>query len=361
MRRSRHVRPDRRPSPVRGARLLALPLALALAAGAPAALAQDPASPGAVVPVTPLTVGLGYIPSVQFAQFYYADQAGYYADAGLDVTFRNQIDPDLITLIGTGAVDIGMGDGTSIVPARSQGIPVRYAATIYARFPGVVFAKASSGIETPADLAGRSIGTPGRYGTNWVMLQALLSSAGLTADDVTIALYPTFGQGDAVAIGQVDAATGFANNEPVVLALGGEEVTVLRVDDIVPLPGPGLVVSDETLETRREVLRAFVAATLRAMAEIAADPQLGLDATFARVPELASDPRKQRAILEATIEGWSNPYTEAHGLGAVDPEAWARTVDFLVSMPDSPVAGPVPVEDLITTELLPSPEPSPSA
>ena len=36
-----------------------------------------------------LTVGLGYIPNVQFAQFYLADQAGYYRDAGLDVTFQN--------------------------------------------------------------------------------------------------------------------------------------------------------------------------------------------------------------------------------------------------------------------------------
>src|SRR5215210_4325397 len=91
---------------------------------------------------TKLVVGLGYIESVQFAQFYLADQAGYYRDAGLEVTFQNQSDPELITLVGHGAVDIGMGDGTSVVPARSQGIPVRYAATIYAEFPAVVFAKA---------------------------------------------------------------------------------------------------------------------------------------------------------------------------------------------------------------------------
>ena len=134
--------------------------AVAASAGARPSAARLAAAPSA----TPLTVGLGYIPSVQFAQFYLADQAGYYRDAGLDVTFQNQIDPELITLIGQGAVDIGMGDGTSVIPARSQGIPVRYAATIYARFPAVVFAKAASGIRTPADL-GRSLGTPGRFGT----------------------------------------------------------------------------------------------------------------------------------------------------------------------------------------------------
>ena len=49
------------------------------------------------------------------------------------------------------------------------------------------------------------------------MLQALLTSAGLTPDDLEIVLYPDFGQGAAVAQGAVDAATGFTNNEPVQL------------------------------------------------------------------------------------------------------------------------------------------------
>jgi len=327
---------------------LAVPLALTLTASA--AVAQSPAP----AELTQLTVGLGYIPSVQFAQFYLAHEAGYYRDAGLEVTFQNQIDPELITLVAQGAVDIGMGDGTSIVPARSQDIPVRYAATIYARFPSVVFAKASSGITGPADLAGRNLGTPGKYGSSWIMLQALLGSAGLTADDLTITLYPDFGQGVAVLTDQVDAATGFANNEPVQVALQGDEVTVLRVDDIVPLPGPGLIVGDATLETKRDALRAFVGATLRAMAEITADPQLGIDATFARVPELAADPATQRAILDATIEGWSNEHTDTFGLGAIDADAWAQAVTFLTQMPGSPVEGPVAVEDLITTDLLPA-------
>ena len=91
---------------------------------------------------TPLTVGLGYIPSVQFAQFYRAQQQGYYRDAGLEVTFQNEIDPNLITLIGQGAIDIGMADGTSVIPAVGQGIPIVYAATIYAQFPSIVMAAA---------------------------------------------------------------------------------------------------------------------------------------------------------------------------------------------------------------------------
>jgi hypothetical protein len=106
--------------------------------GASGVMAQPTASAGPSVP-TRLTVGLGYIPSVQFAQFYLADEAGYYEEAGLEVTFQNKVDPELITLLAQGSVDIGIADGTSLIPAVSQGIPVVYGATMYERF-NVVFA-----------------------------------------------------------------------------------------------------------------------------------------------------------------------------------------------------------------------------
>ncbi len=304
---------------------------------------------------TPLVVGLGFIPSVQFAQFYLAEERGYYRAAGLAVELQNRIDPELITLLGQGAIDIGNGDGTSVIPAVSQGIPVRYVATVYARFPSVVFAKASSGIATPADLAGRSLGIPGRFGGSWIMLQALLASAGLDPDDLTIRDYPDFGQGVAVAQDQVEAATGFINNEPIQLERSGDPATILRVDEITPLPGPGLVVGTATLESKREPIRAFIAATLRAMAEIAADPDIGVEATVARVPDLGQDRALQRAILDATIQTWQSPITDANGLGAIDRAAWQESVDFMAGLPDSVVARPVTLDELLDDSLLPPP------
>ena len=313
------------------------------------------AGPGPTATSTPLTVGLGYLASVQFAQFYYAEQQGYYRDAGLAITFQNEIDPNLITLIGQGAVDIGLADGTSVIPAVGQGIPVRYAATVYARFPNVVMSPAGSGIDidTAADLRGHSIGIPGRYGSSWIMLQALLASAGLTPDDVEIRDYPDFGQAVALRLGQVDAATGFRNNEPVQLAGQGFATNVLIIDEITPLPGPGLTVGEQTLANKRDALRAFVAETLRAMDEITADPELGLNAAIAAVPELAADRNGQLAILQATIDMWRSPYTAEHGYGAIDPEAWTASLDFMRGLPDSNIPAELTANELVTEELLP--------
>src|SRR5207344_551194 len=82
---------------------------------APASSAAGSGAPSGAEPsVTPtkLVVGLGYIPSVQFAQFYLAQQKGYYAEGGLTIEFQNKIDADLIPLVGKGTIDIGIGDGT---------------------------------------------------------------------------------------------------------------------------------------------------------------------------------------------------------------------------------------------------------
>jgi len=325
------------------------------AAGASASPGDSP-SPGAGSPLpepSDLVVGLGYVPSVQFAQFYLADQRGYYRDAGLTIEFQNRIDPDLIRLVGQGAIDVALADGTSLIPAVSQGIPVRYIATIYAKFPSIVFAKSSAGIADAGDLAGKKLGTPFRGGSGWIMLQALLQSVGLTTDDLTIVEYPAFGQLAGVEQGAVDAATGFVNNEPVRLARAGGDPVVLRVDDVVPLPGNGLIAGEQTLAAKPEAIRAFVDATLRAMDEIIADPQVGLDAALAAVPELASDRENQLAVLEATIDTWQSPLTAARGLGAIDPAAWATSIGFMAGLPGDLVPNLVTVDALVSTAFLP--------
>jgi NitT/TauT family transport system substrate-binding protein len=349
--------------PIRTRLVTPVAVALALAACSPSASspATGSASPSASAPAsasasagpsaapTRLVVGLGYIPSVQFAQFYLADQRGYYAAAGLEVELQNKIDPDLVTLVGQGAIDIGEADGTSVIPAVSQGIPVRYAATVYGTNPTVVIAKAGGGIASAADLKGKRIGIPGQYGASWIMLQALLASAGLTPADVTIVPYPDYGQATALQQGVVDAATGYANNEPIALEEAGVPVVVLGTPDATRLPGPGLIVSTATLAAKEAALKAFVAATMRAQTEIAADPEVGLQAAFAAVPELAKDPDTQRKILASTIEMWKDPAGGAYG--ALDRAGWSASIAFMSGL--GLVPSPVTADDLLTETLLP--------
>ncbi len=120
---------------------------------------------------------------------------------------------------------------------------------------------------------------------------------------------------------------------------------MLTVDDVVPLPGPGLVTGTATLASKQDALQRFTDATLRAMDEIAADPQVGLDATFALVPDLAQDPALQRQILDATIATWGEtPY------GAIDRDGWQQSLDFMGTL--GLVPNPVTVDQLVDDSLL---------
>ena len=302
---------------------------------------------------TKLTVGLGYIPSVQFAAFYRADQAGYYTAEGLDVTFQFAIDADLVPKVGAGIVDLGLSDGTSVIPAVGQGIPIRYLATIYGQFPSIVFAKASSGITDADGLVGKKLGIPGMYGSSWIMLKALLASKHHTVGDLTIVPYPDFGQGVALAQGAVDAATGFVNNEPVQLELTGTKVNILHIDDVTPLPGPGIIAGAAAISGNKDAVAGFVRATLKAMNEIATTPSVGLDAAIKAVPDLGKDRATQQAILQATIDAW-RPLGAAAGApisGAVDTAAWEKSLAFMTSL--DLVSKPITVPELVDTSFVP--------
>lgn len=310
-------------------------------------------APSAPTATTALNVGLGYIPSVQFAAFYRADQAGYYAAEGLTVTFQNAIDADLVPKVGAGTLDLGLSDGTSVIPAVSQGVPIKYVATVYAKFPSIVFAKTSSGITDANGLVGKKLGIPGKYGSSWIMLQALLASKGHTVSDLTIVEYPDFGQGAAVAGGAVDAATGFDNNEPIQLEQTGVKVNVLRVDDVTPLPGPGIIVGTSTLAAKKDAVAGFVRATLKAMNEIAATPSVGVDASIKAVPDLAKNRPLQEAVLAATIADWrpTGAAATAPITGAVDTAAWDKTLAFMTTL--GLVPKPVVTTDLVDTTVAP--------
>lgn len=329
---------------------------LILAGCSTGATPSPTASPSISPSPVKLTVGLGYIPGVQFAPFYLAQQSGAYAAAGLDVTLQNQIDPDLISLVGSGGLDLALADGTSMIPAVSQGIPVRYLATIYGVLPNVVIARTDAGILSPADLAGKRVGTPGQYGSGYLTLLGILSEASLSVGDVSLDLYPDFGQTQALISGAADATTGYANNDLIQAKAAGVEVEVFYASAAAPFAGPGLISSSATIEKKRDAIRAFIAATLEAMRQIAADPEIGVAAAAQVVPEVvATDAARANslAVMKATVDVWAGPLQESAGYGAISLEAWDTSIAFMRSIPGQQVLDGLKASDIVDGSLLP--------
>lgn len=313
-------------------------LVFALAACNPAATA-DPSTQGELRPITLL---LGYRPDVQFAPFYVAQQEGHFAAAGLEVEIRHEQAPDVQRLVADGQAEFGVADATDVMIARTSGIPIRYFSTLYQSFPVAIIGEADTVPTDPADLAGRSIGTPGQFGSSWHALLALLDAGGLTPDDITIREYPQFNQVDGLSNGDVELITGFRNNEPLRLADRGMDVGMLTVDDIAPLPGPGLIVGDELLADEPELVRAFADAVAAAQAEVIADPEIGFAAAEAAVNTIAEAPDVARAVLDATVELWEG---EGFEEGRIDVDLWESGYATMLDL--GFIDGSVPLEEMI--------------
>ena len=289
-----------------------------------------------------VTLLLGFRPDVQFAPFYVAQREGFYADAVLDVTIEHMQAPDVQRLVASGEAEFGVADATDVMIARTAGIPIKYASTLYQRFPVAIIGAEDDVPSDPADLAGRSIGTPGMCGSSWHALLALLDAGGLSADDVTIREYPQFNQVDGLANGDVELITGFRNNEPLRLEARDIPPALLTVDDVAPLPGPGVIVGDDLLASDPDLVEAFVTATAAAQAAVIADPDIGFAAAEDAVPAIAEDPDVARAVLDATIELWRG---DGFADGDVPLDLWSAAFETMRRL--GFIDGSVAVEEMI--------------
>jgi NitT/TauT family transport system substrate-binding protein len=327
--------------------MLASRLALATLLTVMGGCQTAPAESTDTAALRPVTLLLGYRPDVQFAPFYVAQREGFYADAGLEVTIEHQQAPDVQRLVADGQAEFGVADATDVMIARTSGIPIRYVSTLYASFPVALIGAVDSVPDAPDALAGTTIGTPGRFGSSWHALLALLDAGGLTADDVAIREYPQFNQVDGLTNGDVELITGFRNNEPLRLGARDVDVGMLTVDDIAPLPGPGVIVGDELLAADPDLVRAFAEATAAAQAAVIEDPERGFAAAEATVPSIAEDPDVARAILDATIELWRGT---GFASGRIPTDVWEAGYGTMERL--GFIDGSVPLEEMIAPDVL---------
>ena len=298
-------------------------------------------APSASAGLRPVRLLLGFRPDVQFAPFYLAQREGYFADAGLEVTIEHS--DDVLRLVADGQAEVGVADATDLMIARTSGIPIRYVSTLYGRFPVALIGPPDLVPSVPSELAGLRIGTPGRFGSSWHALLALLDAGGLTLNDITLREYPAFNQVEGLLNGDVDLITGFRVNEPLQLEAQGFAADILTVDELVPLPGPGIVFGDEVLSANRELAIAFADAVRRAQQTIAGDIDAGLEAAIAQVPTIGEDRDTARAVLAATVELWLDDAGDV--ATGIDRDVWES--GYATRRELGLIDGSVPPEDMV--------------
>jgi NitT/TauT family transport system substrate-binding protein len=271
-----------------------------------------------------VTLAMGFIPNVQFAPVYVALERGYFADEGLEVTLDYGMETDLLKSVGTNQLQFAVASGDQVILARANDLPVVYVANWYRTFPVCVVSLAETGIATPEDLAGKTVGTPVLEGASYIGWLALVNQVGLAADEVDLQVIG-YTQVASLTEKRVDAAICYAFNEPTQLTESGYEINVFNLDSYTTLPSNGLITNEQTIAERPEVVQALVRAFLRGLQDTLDDPDAAFEITRRAIPEMDDDSAPlQRAVLGAAL-----PYWTGDPLGASDLEGWAEAIAFM--------------------------------
>jgi len=296
-------------------------------------------------PLTKIRLPMGYIPNVQFAPFYVAIEKGYFAEEGIEIEFDYSFETDGVALVGANTLSFAVVSGEQVLLARAKGLPVVYVFAWYQDYPVSVVAKADQNIHSIADLRGKKIGLPGLFGATYVGLQALLFSAGLTTDDVTLDQIG-FNQVQLLTANQEQAIVGYTTNEPIQLRAQGIGVTELRVADAAQLAANGIISNEKTIKENPNLVRAFNRALARGITDTLAHPDQAYTICLKYVQNLAADDVVQKEVLATTIEFW-----RANQIGFSQPAAWTNMNDLLMKM--GQLSAPLDVNAAYTNEFIP--------
>ena len=216
---------------------------------------------------------------------------------------------------------------------RANGLPLRAIALFGQHGDQGFVVHADSGIEAPADFAGRSVGF--KAGVVPAELLALLATARLEADDVRLR---AVGFDERVFIaGDVDVFPVFLNNEPNRIRNAGVEIRVFDpADHGIATLGLTFLAREGTATEDRELVERFLRASLRGAAHAAADIEAALDVVL--VYAEGADRAHQRFLLETDLANAER----ADGIGRATLEQWEALQDVLLEFDDQ-YDGPIEV------------------
>ena len=142
---------------------------------------------------------------------------------------------------------------------------------------------------------------------------------------------------------------GYINNEPIVLAQNGVDVKVFAVSDQVDMVANGLLTSDKLTLENPALIKAFIRALLKGIADTIKDPTEAMQITTKYVEGLKADDPIQQKVLAATIEIMEVMKSEKYGESKAS--AWENTQNTLLSM--GQISEKMDVNSFFTNEFLP--------
>ena len=325
---------------------------LGLAAAAAAVLA----APATAKAADEVKFSLDWVLNGTHAGYFTALAKGYYREAGLEVTIsRGFGSGDTVKRVGSGAATFGVADtGTVIASLANEDIPVRIVAMIYQKATlGLIYLEAS-GIKKPQDLEGRTIGRSAS-GASVTMFPGFLKANNIERSKIHEVVVDGATYLPLLLSRKVDAvleqSVQLGHFKKAAAAQGQSAVAMRYSDYGLAAYGNAIIANPETLKDKPDMVRRFVAATLKGVAYALAHPEEAVAEMRKSNPEVEAEGAQGELVdmKEVSI----TPEVEKEGLGIVDAKHMTETRDIVTSALS--LKQSVPVEQIFTTAFLPKP------
>ena len=265
---------------------------------------------------------------------------GYVPGAGGGDAIRNML---------TGQATVAFTDPGSFFTALDKGEKLRAIYDIYPQNVFNVVALKSSNITKPADLKGKKIGVYSLSSGTRQNLLVLLQQAGLTEADVTIVVTGLLNFAPLMQ-GQVDATAATDTGLLVGKQKGLGEVNVIEVRDHLNISSDLFVVTEETYQTKKDVLKRFLVAYRDSMAWMIANPDEAAALAVKRAID-GKNPAVNRDIIRLRNAASVSATTQARGLGALDLPMFQIAADSYKKL--GMIQREIKAADVIMQDLLP--------
>jgi NitT/TauT family transport system substrate-binding protein len=257
------------------------------------------------------------------APFYVALDRGYYKQAGLDVEINEGKGSNTnVQLVGRGQDTFVFADAAAAAKSASIGLPVKVIMGIYRRgMAGIVFQKGA--MKSPADLKGKTLAVSVGDGP-YQMLAGYLRANNLDPESVKTQNVDAGSKLRIAAEGRVDGTATYVPASAVVMeGISGKEFTgFLYADSGLNVPSLGIVANTRTLETQPDVVRRFLAATVRGWEDGRRDPE-GAVATQAKyLPQIKGQEAVFVKTFRRTFDYVDTKNTVGKPFGWQSPEDW---------------------------------------
>lgn len=282
-----------------------------------------------------VTVQLDYQIRGNHGMFHVAKEKGFFEEQGIEV---DEIrigtgSPDAMKIVGSGDADFGFGDLPTLVSARSQGVPVTALAAVNQTSPlGMCAKRDRHRLDSPEDLKGLTFGAH-TAGSTYIFYRALLAANGIDQSELTErTVTPPYE--NYLLQDRVDTVPCYIDAEvPELEAKAGGEGSLsilLGSENGYDVYGSGLFTSQKLIDQSPDLVQRFVSAYLKAFEFVMKDPDETARILASSSPELKEKQDVFRAQLQADIDHtFTSEQTERKGLGAMDPDIWAKTVQTL--------------------------------